>query len=208
MIDEDSITAVQSLIDEQAYPPTHTYDVRTLEPDRVLAERVELLLGVCPEFFQARKFLDIGASKGFFSLRAARESGEVVAVEPNKKALEIWAPLCPPNVKQVCDTFRGLSVREYGTFDMIWLGNGHHYVHREDPRGWLLRLALLASDRVVVEGPIGKEAAGFAGWSPGTVPEEKEWLEEAADYGLELLIREPSVSYTPGRALWHLHKTH
>lgn len=205
-MDEASSTVVrtvQSSVDAKAYPPTHTYDVASLTPTGVLAERVRVLLTLCPDFFRAERFLDVGASKGFFSLRAARESGHVLALDPDAEALAAWAPVCPGNVEQRVGTFSDLGGR--GWYDMVWIGNGHHYLHREDPE-WTQRLKWLAADRVVVEGPVGKHAQGFADWAEGTVPEEAEFLAAAEAASFRLVATAKSPTYTPGRAVWYLRK--
>jgi len=131
----------------------------------------------------------------------------VVAVDNDREVLSIWAPICPAKVLQISRTFGRLVPDEIGTFDMVWMGNGHHYMHKEDPMGWVGRLAKLATDRILVEGPTGRNASGFGEWIPGTVPEESEWLEKAAWFGMRLQGWLPSPSYTPGRAIWYLNKT-
>ena len=201
------ITKVQWSIDQQVYPPTHQYDVRTLKPGKVLAARVKLLEALCPAMFRATRFLDVGASKGYFSLRLAAAGAQVMAIDPDKSVLMTWAPICPENVTQVCTGFSNIARWVDGTFDVVWIGNGHHYLHREDPVGWLRRLAGLAVDHVIIEGPVGKGARGFQDWAEGTVPKESDWIAEAEVYGLVLQDRCDSVSYTPGRAMWHLRKT-
>lgn len=204
-------TAVQRSIDDFKYPPTHQYNVRTLEPHGVLAERVKIILQLCPDFFMAQRFLDVGASKGFFSLKAAQSSAEVMALDQDAKVLKLWRRLCPANVQQVQGPFRKLNWGIEGLFDLIWIGNGHHYLHREDPGGWIPRLSCLASDRVLIEGAVGAKTPGFSpscGWPPSAVPEEAAWLARAARYGLHFQEAAPSPSYTPGRKIWYLRKTH
>ena len=210
--------AAQTLIDAAAYPPTHQYDVATLTPRGVLAEREQILLRLCPTFYRARRFLDLGASKGFFSLKAAQKVDWVLAVEPAADALFAWAGVRPPNVRAWQGTFArlGLPASLEERFDLIWIGNAIHYTHREDPFGWVRRLAAWAADRVLIEGPVGPEcpdcqnwpvgASGFVDWPEGSVPVEQEWLAEAESLGLMLVDRAPSVSYTPGRAVWFLQR--
>lgn len=217
-IDLAAAAVAQTLIDATAYPPTHCYDVATLTPRGVLAEREQILLRLCPTFYHTYRFLDVGASKGFFSLKAAWHSDWVLAVEPDAEALRAWAGVRPPNVRAWQGTFAelGLPASPEERFDLIWIGNAFHYVHREDPFGWVRRLAAWAKYRVVIEGPIGPECpdckdwpagkGGVVNWPAGSVPVEVEWLAEAASLGLHLVARADSVSYTPGRAVWYLQR--
>lgn len=205
-VDGCLLTAVQQSLDAKAYPPTHDYDVRTLEPRGVLAERVERLLQLCPDFFQAKRFLDVGASKGFFSLAAAQSCVDVVAIDPDEATMDLWAPLCPPNVEQIRTTFAGMSRDVDGVFDMIWMGNGHHYVHREDPENWVERLTSMALDKIIIEGPSGPDTPGFEQWEEGTVPQGREWLAQALLYGFHMVGGCPSPPYTPERYIWYLRK--
>ncbi|KKL28709.1 hypothetical protein LCGC14_2372450, partial [marine sediment metagenome] len=131
-MDKALLTGVQKLLNAKVYPPTHKYSIADLTPHGALKERVRYLLELCPNFFRAHRFLDVGASKGFFSLTAAQQSKEVVAIDPDAESLAIWEPVCPSNVNQVVSTFGQLSVDVDGTYDMIWMGNGHHYAARED----------------------------------------------------------------------------
>ena len=206
-MDEALITTVQRRIDQQVYPPTHQYDVRTLKPGKVLAARVKLLEALCPAMFRAKRFLDVGASKGYFSLRLAAAGAQVMAIDPDRSVLMAWAPICPENVVQVNTSFSNIARWVDGTFDVVWIGNGHHYLYREDPLCWLPRLAGLAADHVIIEGPAGGTTPGFQDWAEGTVPEESDWIAEAEVHGLILQDQCPSVSYTPGRMVWHLRKT-
>jgi len=208
-MDEALATVVQESIDKQVYPPTHQYDVATLTPLGVLAQRLVLITDLCSTFFYAKRFLDVGASKGFFSLRAAQYCDNVLAIDPDVGVLKLWAGVCPDNVEQRCCTFGELDPGEVGTFDMVWMGNGHHYAQLEtrDYR-WVEQLAWLASDRVVVEGALGPATSGFEDWAPGAVPEEHEWLAAAAAAGLHLRASCSSPTYTPGRAIWYLRRMH
>ncbi len=191
----------QAAIDAYKYPPTHSYDVASLTPRGPLAERVDRILEMCPGFFEARRFLDVGCSKGFFSLVAAKAGGFVLAVDPDAAALGTWASVTPMNVERVLGTFAQIDAETYGRFDMIWIGNGHHYLYREDPE-WITRLEALAETggRVVIEGPISAKACRDLAGFGATQDEETFLARMSRSFVLE--ARSSSPSYTPGRAIW------
>lgn len=196
-MDAASIIAAQRLIDAKGYPPTHRYDVGTLVPGPPLDERVERILALCPDFFSGERFLDVGCSKGFFSLKAAAGYRLVVSVDPDDSALTCWRSVVPENVVVLNVSFRDIQPND--TFDMIWIGNGHHYLYRDD-HNWIDKLSKLALDRVVVEGPTGP-------WCPdvkhfGAYQTETEFLDEMST-GFLLMGRCESPAYTPGRAIWY-----
>lgn len=192
-MDEISITAVQRSIDAKEYPPTHCYDVTTLTPWYPLDERLKIVRSMCAEFFAAEHFLDVGCSKGFFSLLAARDSVHVLSVDPDKHALDAWKPVCPQNVTQVVGTFKDVE----GSFDLVWIGNGHHYLYREDPK-YVERLKRLATNLVMIEGPTGPECREMRDFGPYQT--EAEFLESMNSF--DLIDRRESTAYTKGRAVW------
>ena len=194
-----SITAAQKLIDAKAYPPTHNYDVATLTPYHPLDERLDVLNDIYYGMFATDRFLDVGCSKGFFSLLAAKKSNMVVAIDPDQKSLDCWAGICPLNVTQQCIGFKEAR----GEFDMIWIGNGHHYLYRED-KNWIEHLAELATFCVVIEGPTGLKCPEMRDF--GAFQHEIEFL-KAMDEHFTLNKRKPSPNYTPGRAVWLFFKT-
>lgn len=200
-MDETSITAAQARIDAKAYPPTHDYDLATLTPRGPLAERVEVILRVCPSFWSGQRFFDVGCSKGFFSLKAQKGYDGVVSIEPDYSALEVWEDLIDHNlyldILIESRTFAQCAPRNFGTFDMIWIGNGHHYLYRDD-HSYISMLAKLATDRVVIEGPVEgcPDLKNF-----GDYQTEAEFLEAMSEYFV-LMRSEPSPPYTPGRKVW------
>jgi predicted RNA methylase len=141
--------------------------------------------------FKANRFLDVGCSKGFFALKAAKESSSVLAIDPDEEALKSWESVCPKNVTQKVGTFKDVS----GEFDMVWIGNGHHYLYRED-RNYVDRLKRIATDRVLIEGPTGPKRFEMRNFGPHQT--EVELLESMQDF---YLVRR-AESETKGRAVW------
>lgn len=197
---EDSLTSAQKAIDAYKYPPTHTYDVRTLEPRSPMKERVERILECCPQLFGGSKFLDVGASKGFFSLKAAEKARLVVSVEPDEWALATWKGIRPENVSVLNMSFQ--DVQPAITFNRIWIGNGHHYLYRED-LFWISKVSGLCSSNahVVIEGPTGPECPDMKDF--GRCQTEEELVEAMRLNDFKLVKRVESTSYTPGRAIWN-----
>jgi SAM-dependent methyltransferase len=196
-MDATLITAAQTLIDAKRYPPTHDYDLATLTPRPPLDERVSTIVGLCHDFFRGEKFLDVGCSKGFFSLKASKGYRSVLALEPDQSAIDTWGAVVPVNVEVERKTFGQVETSD--RFDMVWIGNGHHYLYRED-RYWIDRLAKMASRRVVIEGPVGPECRELRDF--GAYQTEKQFLDEM-EPGFTLIGRCDSPSYTPGRAIWY-----
>lgn len=144
---------LQDRIDGMEYPPTHNYTLETLEPHGSLKLR---LFRMPKEFFDTgESFLDIGSSKGFFSLYSKARDKE--ALEPRKD----YADLCNElGIKTLCTTFRNFSpVRKY---DRIMIGNAIHYLFRES-KGWdfIVKLAAISTDLVLIEGPTGMNCLGM-----------------------------------------------
>lgn len=194
--------AMQAALDAHAYPPTHTYDIRTLTPTGILAQRVERILGLFPGFFEAECFMDVGANKGFFSLRAARESAHVVALDPNPDVLAIWYPAAPSHVMQQASPFSAAQIRA----DVVWIGNGPHYLNRYD-RAWMDTLDRVATDHVVMEGPTGRECRDVSdreAWPH--VLEEQDLVAGMKAHGFTLVGSVTSPDYTPDRKVWHFQR--
>ncbi len=214
---------LQARIDAQAYPPTHTYQLDGLTPSGVLVERVARIDQTAgPDFWDPNvtgaRFLDIGCSKGFFSLRAHREGFNVTGIDPDPEAVEICR-----NAAEVtggrrrltfhATTFRDMPIADYprGTWDRIFVGNVHHYLYR-DAGGWewLAKLATMChpGTLVVVEGPIGVECTD----ARRALPESLHANFTRDDWEMELgrffTIRNVglSPSYTPDRRIWLLQR--
>lgn len=197
----NSLINAQKAIDSYEYPPTHTYDVRTLEPRSPLKERLTRILECCPGLFDGQAFLDIGASKGFFSLKAAKKARVVVAVEPDGAALATWDCIRTSNIFALNMPFKSFTPEI--KFDTIWNGNGPHYLSREDDK-WIERIKgmLNPGGSVVLEGPTGPECPdmkGFGDW----YRTERNLIDGMKDNGLSLIRRVDSYKYTPGRAIWN-----
>lgn len=199
-MDEDLLTNAQKAIDSYLYPPTHAYDVRTLAPRSPMKERVEKILECCPTLFSGSKFLDVGASKGFFSLKAAEHARLVVAVEPDEWALSTWKSIRPDNVSVLNMSFK--HAQPEMTFSRIWIGNGHHYLFRDD-KFWVSKVSGLCSSNahVVIEGPVGPECPDMKDFGPCQT--EEELVEAMRLNDFKLVKRVASYKYTPGRAIWN-----
>ncbi len=200
----DDYLKAQRRIDAIRYPPTMRYDLATLTPFPPLDQRVRIIRSLCPDFFRADRFLDVGASKGYFSLRAAEESGYVLAIEPDRESLDAWQPVCPTNVNQVSGSFRDLDPGLAGMFDLVWIGNGPHHLQKDEGPSWISRTIELASDRLVIEGPEGAATPCCRDWDPGTVPEEIDLLDAfGADFRLMGSITSASGT---GRKVWYFRR--
>ena len=202
----------QERIDAQAYPPTHTYQVDSLTPTGLLAERWGLLQPYFA-YFNGRRFLDVGASKGFFSLYMKRKGFEVEAIESDVKT----ALLCKDlgiNVKNT--TFREWAPPER-PFDAVFLGNVHHYCYQEAGWAWVKKLAAVTGETVgggvvIIEGPDGTDCANVQTMTPALTAKQLEvftWRRFFTEMSafFELIHKEPTIAYTPDRyiTVWRRH---
>jgi hypothetical protein len=201
---------MQSEIDAIDYPPTHTYDLASRTPTGILANRVGIIDRLAPGLFSGTSFLDVGANKGYFSLRAAAGCDTVVAIEPMPECQRLLAGILPHNARLHRGTFGDFDSDE--KFDRIFIGNGHHYPYREyGGWSWVERLAELSTGTVVLEGPIGMECTDMH----RTFQTEelvkhfnRVEMDAAFDEHFELVARVPTVSYTPDRYIIHYERRH
>lgn len=135
----------QKEINELSYPCTHMYILDTLEPVDDLAERMKI---IPHDFFIGDKFLDVGSSKGFFSLLAKKGCNYVESIEPRVEYYNLCVKL-GLNVKNT-------SFRDFTTdveFDRIMVGNVIHYLYRESGWDFIKKLACISTDLILVECP-------------------------------------------------------
>ena len=200
---------MQSVIDSIDYPPTHTYQLNPLKPTGILAERVAVIERIAPELFEGESFLDVGANKGYFSLRAAGGCTTVTAIEPDPECVGLLREISS-KMDLFHGTFGQFSAPTLGNFDRIFIGNGPHYLFREAGGwGWVHKLAELATDLVVIEGPTGMNCQDMHKCIPADLQSEFNRGAMTAAMGLyfDLEERVPSPSYTPDRYVMRYRKT-
>lgn len=202
--------SIQARIDEKAYPPTHQYDFSSLTPKDVLKERIEIIDRICPEFFpEAKFFLDIGCSKGFFSMRAAQWGANVLGLDTDAEAVAISQDVArAKNLPAlfIKKAFRSLeiSAEPEDRFDRVFIGNVHHYLF-VDAGGWnfIYKLAALAAPGalILVEGPTGMECQDMGRVIPFELQSlfNRDVFLSVMGRFFEPLKIVPSPSYTPDR---------
>lgn len=191
----------QWLINHLDYPPTHQYELETLKPLGVLEERERLILKSFPTFYESSSFLDIGANKGFFSKKFVGLGARVKSVEPDNQFHNLLEKILPPNIL-FKGTFGSFTPDE--KFQIAWVGNVHHYLEKESPNlNWLKKLHALVTDAVIIEGPI-ETCLDIPKDLRNRLSVEK--IEEGVSHLFDLVYLGPSVSYTPGRAMYVLRK--
>lgn len=190
----------QEFVDKM-YPPTHTYNIDTLEPTGVLKERVQLIRKVAPNFFMGNRFLDIGCNKGFFSHLASEGCGEVVAVDRNREYVDFCKQVFQEsNVKFMHSSFRDFVPHE--DFDHIFLGNAHHHLFMEiGGWEWISKLAVISNDKVLIEGPIDTSCRDVQNLVPKRLHGKFNTFMKEMTLLFDLKGFARTVSYTPRRYL-------
>ncbi len=199
---------MQSVIDAIEYPPTHTYRLEGLEPTDVLARRVEILDRIAPGFFsRAKRFLDVAANKGFFTLLAAKGCKHVTALEPDDECVDLLRQIVPANVEVVKGGLKALKSRP--PYDRVWLGHAHHYIYREyEGWQWIGQLANLCSGHFLVEGPDGMDCKDMEKAIPPELQSNftrSQWLGSLETW-FDILAEVPTDPYTPNRYVWYCKK--
>jgi len=192
---------LQILIDNMAYPPTQRYILDGLIPLGYLAERMNIIKKVAPTFFaKSDKFLDIGCSKGFFSLYGSNYFNEVVGIDTDQECIK----LCN-KIKNEKTTFECTSFRDFITtkkFDRIFIGNVHHYVYKDcGSWDWIYKLAAISTGQVLIEGPVGMECVDILKVIPEKIRNNFNYTTflEVMDKFFVLKEISPSIRYTPDR---------
>lgn len=190
---------LQNEIDNLAYPPTHTYDLETLTPTNVLADRMHLLP---VDFFKGKRLLDIGCNKGFFSLYASDKFNEIVGIDITKEFVDLCNKLKKPNMTFLNKTFKIYSSRRQ--FDRIFIGNTHHYLFVESEGwNWIHKLAALTEmgGQVLIEGPVSMECADMYKCIPENLRHLFNYEEfiKHMDIYFDLEIKKPTTNYTNNR---------
>jgi len=191
---------VQRYVDT-AYPPTQTFNVDSLEPSGVLKERLEIINQVSPDFFMGKRLLDVGCSKGFFSLYASKRGMEVIGLDRDPSAIEICKCLSRKHnldVNFVCSSFRDFIA--YEPFDRIFLGNiAHHLFLSVKGWDWIGKLASYSNEYVLIEGAKDTCCRDMKELIPKNLHGEfNKFMNEMSKF-FDLIRIVPSVSYTPDR---------
>jgi hypothetical protein len=149
----EKIETLQETINSLNYPSTHEYNLEKLEPEGDLKSRLGQIQVISPNFFHGENLLDIGCNKGFFSLQASQYCNFVEGIDIDKNYTDLCNSLKQPNMKISNTTFRDYVPDKQ--FDRILIGNVHHYLFREcEGWDWIYKLAAIATDQVIIEGPI------------------------------------------------------
>jgi len=193
----------QQFID-QAYPPTMTFDVDTLEPTKVLRKRVKIIKDNFPTFFSGFRLLDIGCSKGWFSLSSKHRFRRINAIDSDAKNIE----LCKHFNSKV--DFQHTSFRNYvghGQFDKIFVGNvAHHLFMETEGWEWIHKLAALSCGCVLVEGATSTQCKDMKEYVPKELHNQfNKFLPKMYEH-FNLIAKVPSVVYTPNRYLMFFKK--
>lgn len=197
---------------DEAYPPTMTFDVDTLEPTKVLKQRVDLIRRHFPTFFKGNSFkggyrlLDVGCSKGFFSLSSAEAFYEVEAIDHDEESIGI----CKDLNKYENVTFHQQSFREFISttqYDRIFLGNVAHHLFMEiESWDWIKKLYALSCGHVLIEGALSTECKDMDEYIPDDLHSKFNKFLKIIEQYFHLLRIVPTVKYTPDRYLMLLSK--
>lgn len=210
---------LQARIDALAYPPTMTYRLSDLAATGMLAERARIFDRLAPEFcWPGKRLLDIGANKGYFSLRGVQAGMAVTAVEPDKQFSDLLGDLVAQAVETApggcCHTIHHGGFRDFQParrFDRVFIGNAWHYLYKEaEGWDWVAKLAAVCEDyaQVVIEGPTGMECEDMKRVLDGKLAEGFTWAKFLARAWRWFTVSErtPACQYTPDRYVFTLRR--
>ena len=192
--------SIQKLVDAE-YPPTHTFDIETLKPTKLLKERYDLMIRFAPEFFTGERFLDIGCNMGFFSFLVSPTFEDVVGIDTNKQHIELCEEL-KPNQKT---KFYNISFRNfisYEDFDRVMLGNVAHHIFKEiNSWAWISKLAAYSRSLVLLEGAKNTKCKDIAELIPQNLHQKYNTFMYEMGKFFDLIKITPTIKYTPDRFL-------
>jgi len=186
---------IQELINK-SYPPTHTFEIHSLNPTKWLSDRYGIITRNFPHFFVGDRLLDVACNKGWFSLYHAEVFKKIDAFDIDGPMLEVARALN----KWDHITFINASFRNFTTnhqYDRIFLANGPHHMFREiNGHEWIAKLAAMSNygGYVLMEGSPNNKIRDLEEYPDSyneIIPQMNRW------FTLEQKV--PTTSYTPGR---------
>ena len=186
---------------DSTYPPTMTFNVDSLKPTGVLKERAELIRKHFLTFFQGQELLDIGCSKGWFSISNAKAFNQITALDIDLKAIDVCRTLNKSENIQFQHTgFRGFISSLQ--FDKIFIGNTAHHLFMEiEGWEWISKLAALSCGSVLIEGAISTNCKDMKRYIPDNLHRNFNRFLEMMKQHFFFIEQVPTVSYTPDRYL-------
>jgi len=184
---------------DSTYPPTHTYDVTTMQPTGVLKSRVDLIDKYFPDFFRGKKLLDVGCSKGWFSLSSGKQFQEIIALDSNEKDIALCNDLkLYGNTEFIHSSFRNFI--SMSDFDRVFLGNVAHYLFMAI-RGWewISKLSALTNDLVLIEGATNTKCRDMKNLIPKQLHKTFNRFMKEMNKHFTLEKKVATTSYTPDR---------
>lgn len=145
---------IQAKLDALTYPPNHCYDFQTMQPKTPQsALRFPYLIPHIKPLIQGKTVLDIGCSKGFFSIYCAENGAKkVIAQDINPDFTNITAEVAQAKgIKNLTTSTKPLlSFEREGDIALV-LGVAH-YLTFESKLDWLYKLYYLGYD-ILLEFP-------------------------------------------------------
>jgi len=146
---------------ELSYPDNHDFEVGSLLPRGILEQRIILLQKNAPEMFKNYDtFLDIGSNKGFLCFLLKDNYRLLTGVEIAKEICTLSKEICKyHNFRNV--EFLNLSFEDMSsvlTYNVVYTGNVHHYLFREDilkkrkPLSFLHKLSKMTKQYLILDG--------------------------------------------------------
>lgn len=167
------------------YPTNHMFDIETITATGVLINRMDLLRINALEIFEGgNSFLDIGCNKGFMSFILSGVYKQVVGYEPAKEICDFAEEIRKYyNLKNIKFINKGFDeIPENKTYDIVYVGNVHHYLFRNDiinnkkPFTFLNKLKKITNKVLILDGSF--EVGDFA---TNALANENNWSDEIRD---------------------------
>ncbi len=122
---------------ELNYPDNHRFDVETLKPTGIMTERINLLKINASQMFEAHDtFLDIGSNKGLICFLLHDRYRLLTGYEPAREICNFADDVRKSkNINNIVFVNKSFEFIDPDLkYDVVYVGNVHHYLFRNDIR--------------------------------------------------------------------------
>ena len=145
--------------DSSQWPSADSYDLNTLNPCSVLAQREQELAGFVPPWFwhgeAGSTMLSVGAGKGYFERKYWRAFDKIYMIDPSDRTALSLQYFPVRNGELIGTSIFNISPRIPNLPTHCWMGACIHYLFGEfHSWSFMKKLAMMVSDTVVIDGGV------------------------------------------------------